>query len=67
MLKDKFSKVVKVGDWLADTDGVYEVIKLWDDEAKLQEVYFADEDGYLIGTEAFFMVRSEIAKMEIIA
>ena len=67
MLKDKFSKVVKVGDWLADTDGVYEVIKLWDDEAKLQEVYFADEDGYLIGTEEFFMVRSEIAKMEIIA
>ena len=67
MLKDKNRKVVKVGDWISDTDGVYEVIKVDGHEAEVVEVVFANEEEYLVTEDTYIKLRSEVARMEIIA
>ena len=66
MLKDKNRKVVKVGDWISDTDGVYEVVKVDNHEAEVVEVVFATESEYLVTEDTYIKLKSEVALMEII-
>lgn len=67
MLKDKHGKEVKVGDWLQDVDGMYEVIATEVGAAnftKLKEVIFDDNDDYKLGLDERYLTDLEIRHME---
>lgn len=69
MLKDKHGKEVKVGDWLQDVNGIYEVIATdvgAGNFTLLKEVIFwgGDTDDYKLGVYERYLTDLEISHME---
>lgn len=40
---------IKVGDWISDTAGVYEVVEVSEDKVYTQEVILGEDDNYTLG------------------
>ncbi len=71
LVVDKKRKEVKAGNWLLDTDGIYEVMKVDAGAGHLtyvREVFFenCDSDAYWLG-DKFIFTRNEVKLMEIIS
>lgn len=71
LFKDKTGKEVNVGNWLLDTDGIFEVTDVDAGAGHLafvREVFFEDAncDEYTLGPE-FMLTRNEVKLMEIIS
>ncbi len=66
MLRDKHRTEIKVGNWLQDTEGIYEVTKVGETEVEVVEIIFeGDGDEYTHG-ETWIKTRVDLQRTEVI-
>lgn len=52
---------IKVGDWISDTAGVYEVTEVLEDKVITQDVILGEDDNYTLG-DTTIKTKSDLAK-----
>lgn len=66
MLRDKHRTEIKVGNWLQDTEGIYEVTKVGETEVEVVEIIFeGDGDEYTKG-ETWTKTKVDLQRTEVI-
>lgn len=63
MLKTSDGKKIKVGMWLQDATGIYEVVSITKAEIDMLEVWFTDNNGNYILTAERKLTPAEVCKM----